>query len=387
MYIYIYKDQLYIYLYIYKDQFGENVGLYRDDGLAVVNTKSGRLCDKVRKELVRTFDNLGLKITVLSNQTRTNFLDLTFDLTNGTHNPYRKPNDEPLYINSSSNHPPSIIRELPKSINKRINQLSSNKDIFDIAAPTYNEALKHSNFTAQLKYEPTDTNTCTKRNRQRNILWFNPPFSKNVKTNIARDFLQLIDKHFPPNNKLSKLFNRHNVRVSYSCNENMRTFINRHNKAVLNRHNKRAKLEHMTDGQHDRNCNCRQPDLCPVNGYCLSSNVIFKAEVTTDDNNNTRSYIGATANNFKTRYRNHCKSMAHRKYSTETELSKHIWVLKDSNRSFFIKWSIVKQLKAPKTPPKNCLLCLQERLLILKERKNNILNKRSELLSACRHVT
>ena len=153
-----------------KDQFGENVGLYRDDGLAVVNTKSGRLCDKVRKKLIRTFDDLGLKITVLTNQTRTNFLDLTFDLTNGTHNPYRKPNDESLYINSSSNHPPSIIRELPKSINKRINQLSSNKDIFDIAAITYNEALKHSNFTAQLKYEPTNTNTCTKRNRQRNII-------------------------------------------------------------------------------------------------------------------------------------------------------------------------------------------------------------------------
>ena len=206
-----------------KDLFGENVGLYCDDGLAVLNTKSGRLCDKVRKELIRSFDDLGLKITVLTNQTHTNFLDLTFDLTNGTYKPYRKPNDEPLYINSSSNHPPSIIREVPKSINGRINQLSSNKDIFDAAAPRYNEALKHSNLTLQLIYEPANTNTHTKRNRQRNILWFSPPFSKNVKTNIARDFLQLNDKHFPPNNKLSKLFNRHNVRVNYSCNENMKT--------------------------------------------------------------------------------------------------------------------------------------------------------------------
>ena len=45
------------------DRLGENVGLYRDDGLAVVNTVSGRLCVKERKELIRTLDDLGLKIT------------------------------------------------------------------------------------------------------------------------------------------------------------------------------------------------------------------------------------------------------------------------------------------------------------------------------------
>ena len=66
------------------------------------------------------------------------------DLTNGTYKPYRKPNDEPLYINRSSNHPPSIIRELPGSINRRINKLSSNKDTFYTAAPIYNEALNEA---------------------------------------------------------------------------------------------------------------------------------------------------------------------------------------------------------------------------------------------------
>ena len=104
----------------------------------------------------------------------------------------------------------------------------------------------------------------------------------------------------------------------------------------------------MTDTQHDRNCNCRQPDLRPVNGYCLVSNAMYKAEVTTTNNNDTQSYIGAIATNFKTRYRNHGKSMAQRKYSNETELFKHIWLLKDTNRIFVTKWSIVKQLKAPK---------------------------------------
>ena len=99
--------------------------------LAVLNTKSGRLCEKAKKDLIRKFNELGLSITALTNQQRTNFLDITFDRANDTYKPYRKPNDEPLYINNSSNHPPSILRELPNSINKRINTLSCDKGTFD----------------------------------------------------------------------------------------------------------------------------------------------------------------------------------------------------------------------------------------------------------------
>ena len=60
-----------------QEVFGKNVGLYRDDGLALLSTKSGRLCNKVRKDLLRVFDNFGLKITTLTNQQCTNFLDTT----------------------------------------------------------------------------------------------------------------------------------------------------------------------------------------------------------------------------------------------------------------------------------------------------------------------
>ncbi len=34
-----------------------------------------------------------------------------------------------------------------------------------------------------------------------------------------------------------------------------------------------------------------------------------------------------------------------------------------------------------------CKLCLEEKLMIMKQRKKNLLNKRSELFSKCRHVT
>ena len=42
-------------------------------------------------------------------------------------------------------------------------------------------------------------------------------------TNIGRNFLNLIDKHFPTNQRLHKLFNRNTVNVSYSCMINVRS--------------------------------------------------------------------------------------------------------------------------------------------------------------------
>jgi hypothetical protein len=65
------------------------------------------------------FEQFDLKITAKVNLNIVNFLDVTFDLNNAKHKPYRKPNDDPLYINRHSNHPPSITRQLPTAINKR----------------------------------------------------------------------------------------------------------------------------------------------------------------------------------------------------------------------------------------------------------------------------
>ncbi len=65
-------------------KFGkENIGLYRDDGLAIMKNKSARLPDKTRKELYKCFEQFGLKITAEANLHVVNFLDVTFDLSNG----------------------------------------------------------------------------------------------------------------------------------------------------------------------------------------------------------------------------------------------------------------------------------------------------------------
>ena len=378
-----------------RERFGDNIGLYRDDGLGAIRT-TPRLGDKARKDLIAIFAHNGLKITATANLKIVNFLDITFDLTNGTYKPYRKPNDEPLYVNNSSNHPPpSVLQKLPASINKRINKLSCNEQTFNIAVPLYNDALKRSNFNTNLTYEPTDNNRATANNsqrrirrRQRNVTWYNPPYRKNVKTNIARNFLQLIDKHFPPSHRLHNIFNRHTVRVSYSCMDNMKTFIQRHNKHILSRNDEQNQTQRQEQHTNEPpTCNCRARNDCPMTGKCLSRSVIYQADVSTDNESATKSYVGVTANQFKERYRNHVKSFQHAKYANNTELSKYVWKLKKEKQPFEIKWSIIKHVKAYKPGSQKCNLCLEEKLAIMKRKHKNLLNKRTEFFTKCRHVT
>ena len=50
--------------------------------------------------------------------TRVNFLDITLDLEKELFKPYRKPGDKPQYVNSMSNHPPSVLKKIPLGIIK-----------------------------------------------------------------------------------------------------------------------------------------------------------------------------------------------------------------------------------------------------------------------------
>jgi hypothetical protein len=123
-----------------------------------------------------------------------------------------KPGNTPLYINHNSNHPPPILRSIPDAINKRLSNISSDKQSFESAVPPYQEALRKSGFNYVLNYNPQPPKP--KRNRNRNVIWFNPPYSANVATNIGHKFLQAIDECFPPNHPLHKLFNRNNLKLS-----------------------------------------------------------------------------------------------------------------------------------------------------------------------------
>ena len=64
-----------------------------------------------------------------------NYLDVTFDLNDGTYRLYTKPNNKIKYIHKNSNHPPSAIRQIPLSIESRLSTLSFNEKVFQEAVP------------------------------------------------------------------------------------------------------------------------------------------------------------------------------------------------------------------------------------------------------------
>ena len=61
----------------------ENVGLYRDDGLAVINSCNGPVLDRKRKNIISLFKNESLNITIDTNLIETYFLDVMFNLVTG----------------------------------------------------------------------------------------------------------------------------------------------------------------------------------------------------------------------------------------------------------------------------------------------------------------
>ena len=358
----------------------DSVGLYRDDGLAVFKDLSGPQSERTKKDIIRRFKNHGLKITIQANLKIADFLDVTLNLTNGTYYPYRKPNNETVYINTKSNHPPSILKSLPAAINRRISDISCNEEVFNRNKQHYEDAPKRSGHNVTLRYadnsdHANSSTQRTHRSRKRNIIWFNPPFSKNVKTNVGKIFLGLIKKHFPKDHRYHKIFNKNTVKVSYNCMDNMERIIKQHNNKVLNTPAARPKS----------GCNCRKKDQCPLSNNCLTPSLIYRAHVKTDTDSTGKSYIGLTEGPFKQRYNNHTLSFRDRKRENSTELSKYVWKLKDEHTSYKIHWTILAKAAAYNNKTKRCNLCLTEKLHIIRADTSTLLNKRSELISKCRH--
>ena len=99
----------------------ETSGLYRDDGLCCFHKISGPISERLKNDLTKLFkDEFELKITIETNLKVVNFLDVTFDLNKETYQPFSKPNSQPVYVNTKSNHPPNIIKYIPSMISNLI---------------------------------------------------------------------------------------------------------------------------------------------------------------------------------------------------------------------------------------------------------------------------
>ena len=156
----------------------------------------------------------------------------------------------------------------------------------------------------------------------------------------------------------------------------MSSMIKSHNKKVINK-----------DVKESKSCNCRVKSECPLNGQCQVTDVIYKCTVLSPDKPN-KVYLGTAEGDFKKRFYNHRKSFNNEGSANDTTLSKYIWELKEtSNSSPALVWSIAKKIPPYSNISKKCLLCLHEKLEIINyPRPEELLNKRSELISKCRHA-
>ena len=157
---------------------------------------------------------------------------------------------------------------------------------------------------------------------------------------------------------------------------NLKQRIDGHSKSTLR----------QTNAVPPKAFNWRQPAHCPLDGNCLKSALMYQATVATEDNRPPETCVGLTENSFKTRYSNHKSSFRDPNKRLSTELSKHIWHLKNAKIGFSLTWKILKQA-APFNPASNrCNLCLWEKYFIIWRADLASLNKQNKIVTSCGHA-
>ena len=139
----------------------------------------------------------------------------------------------------------------------------------------------------------------------------------------------------PPNNKI---FNRQTLKLSYSCMPNMKTIIASHKKTQM-----LSNVATTPNQNHDPSCNCRKKAEWP-----MMVNAFKGTTVTT-----TESYVGLAQHILPKRQQTQCNGT--------------IWTIygpwRAANKTFLIKWKVLKKFKPDKNINKKCNLCLHEKFI------------------------
>ena len=144
-----------------------SLGLYREEELAAIIKANGPKLDRITN-IIALFKE-GLPIITKIILIETGFLDMTLNLAAKKCFPFWKANNTTLYINNFSNHLPTIIKQLPKMINKKISNLFCNKQVLNKVKSAYKSALKKSGHFSPMSYSNSNT--------QKEVIWFNPAYS------------------------------------------------------------------------------------------------------------------------------------------------------------------------------------------------------------------
>ena len=179
-------------------------------------------------------------------------------------------------------------------IQSRVNLVNLNN------APFTKTALVKSGCTWELKYKTSQTSENRQRKKgKKNIFGPPTPIQKACHHDTSQE-----------THKFHKLFNRNNVKVSYSCMPNIRTNISLHSKKIL---------EYRPPLVLDK-CNCNNKNECPLNGECASCNILCKTKVNSNVRNCTEKlYKGRATRNHST------TSNTKRKTSSARSLRDQTW--------------------------------------------------------------
>ena len=112
----------------------------RDNGPGIFWKIPGPEVERKRENLIRRFKSNGLSITV---KKPPESCWLHFEIVQDIYQSNKKPNDETLYTNKNSNHPPTVRKQIAKAISKRISDISSSRKIYDQNISYYKDTLKY----------------------------------------------------------------------------------------------------------------------------------------------------------------------------------------------------------------------------------------------------
>ena len=123
-----------------------------------------------------------------------------------------------------------------------------------------------------------------------------------------------------------------------------------------------------------------------MRGACLTENVLYHARISCDDETHKpKLYKGICETAFKTPYVNHKKYFNAEKNKNDTKLSTEYWKLANKKLDPRISWSIKSNYKSYNPNSRRCSLCLHEKLKIVDDPEETLINKRSEVIYQCRH--
>ena len=171
--------------------FKNHVALCRDDSIALCKA-TPREIEKMKQEV--TYSN---QTAANHNRSKQENSQLPRRDLSGTYKPFMKPYNKLLLVHQQNNHIPALLKNIPK-------HTTPEQDIFDKAIAPPQKAFQESGYDYRLTYNPKPTH-----GKETSCTWYNPQWNSNVKTNLGKKLLNIVDKCFPKNHPLNKIFNRH----------------------------------------------------------------------------------------------------------------------------------------------------------------------------------